>query len=320
MPILVDVLAPQSDGVPTVGAPVTAGVPEFYDCPALSRVKAFVVDAGVTNTLEHVLRDAAGRPLDLSLYFTGDNSLSNSGSDSEPAAVLRAKEAIARGSCSEENPFWEIPATVVEPASGLLRAALPRSLTDVPGIYLLGWGVVQGPNDATRQTLANETAILSVERSLFSPVEIVLNGLGPTTLRELRATIRDTSAGENLRLDEVEYSDDEIMQAICRPIEFFNEIPPPIAPFTTRNCPFRETWRIGALSLLYRAAAAWYRRNKQKVVAAGIAQDDLNRDQEYGQEADRLWKEYNQLIRAKKLEINMGLAAGAIGSAFARSW
>jgi hypothetical protein len=296
---------------------VTPDVPEVGGCPVLTRVNAFLVDQGTSPTLEFVIRDSKGNPVDLSPLFGTSVSSSVSASSGDgvvdyPAVMLRIKEELGRGLWDNGNPVWEVEATVVDPAGGVVQADVPEDVTQNAGIYRLNWGVY----DAAGKLRMVSKALLSVERSLFVPLDIVQRDLGPLTIQSLRGYLRDSSPAENLRLDSVEFGDEEILLAFLRPVEYYNDQPPPIDWFTTRTFPSRFHWSRGTMAQLYEMAAASYRRNKQKLQAGGVMDDDLNRDQEYMGEAQRLWAEFVEWVPRDKVMRNARLVVGSIGSVY----
>ncbi len=56
-----------------------AGIPNVDGCEVLTRLKAFVVDQGVSTTLEHVFRDSNGNPVNLSSLFGSEGESLSSG-------------------------------------------------------------------------------------------------------------------------------------------------------------------------------------------------------------------------------------------------
>lgn len=314
MPITVQpVVQADPPGQPLAVAVVTPGVPQIDGCQILTRARAFVVDQGSVPTLEYTFRDRrSGAPVDLTqLFGAGGDSVSSPGWTGQ--VRVRVKEAVARGDVSD-NPVYELKAVPHAPAAGVVRVGLDPRITAAAGVYFMSWGV---ENVAGQMLLVNNT-LLSVERSLFAPsLDTVTSWVGPMTLGEVRTAIRDSESTENLRLDDVEFSDDEILDAIIRPLEYWNEMPPPLRPqATTRNFTYRFHWRQGTVARLYLMAANWYRRNKQQLQAGGLADDDLNRDQAYDGKGQQLWQEYTDWVKLKKLQLNTALFAGVISSPF----
>ncbi len=299
--------------VPELGV-VEAGIPEYDDCPVLTRTSAFMADQGVPTTLQHVFRDARGNPVDLSAYFgAGGDSISNP-DDWTGKVVVRVQEAAVAGdTCAQ---LWEQAGQPHAPAAGVLRVALDPRITERSGIYRVAWGV---KDTTTGRLVAVNNSLMSVNRGLFGDTESVVRGVGCLSLQDVRMALRDSAAAENVRLADVEFSDAEVVNAILRPIMFWNETQPPLhTAANTRDFPFREHWLRGTCALLLTTASDWYMRNKQLVVAGGVSNDDFNRNQEYLQRGGMLWKEYADWVQNKKAEINYQLAAGVVASPYGR--
>lgn len=298
---------------------VTAGIRSIDDCPALRRIKAFLVDQGVQATLEHVFRDRTGNPVDLSGYLV-DASESSASSESatvppDGSLVLRVKEALASGLNSVCNPLWEIVGNSPEPSAGLVHARLPASLVEHAGLYVLNWAI----KDVNGDVVFVNDGLLSVERSQFAMEEMTrAKDLGPPTINEIRMELMDTSSADNALLDDIEFSDDQLLNAIAKPIELWNETPPPIGVMTTRDFPYRGAWRRGIIAQLLLTAAHNYRRNMLQVQAGGVTVADKNKEREYLAAGRDLWQEYTAWLLNKKVEINARAVAGSFGSTYGR--
>jgi len=281
---------------------ITAQMPYRDSCPVLTRAKAFIIPQDLAATLEHVLRDRNGTPLDLTTL------------PHQPlSAELRIAEWIIGARQPEPEPPVTQTATIVHPAGGVVQADWPDACQR-PGIYRLNWGVY----DALQRLVVIETAIASVERNLFGAPQPGDFGEGPITLQEMRMRLMDSSRNENTLLDDVEFNDEQILLALAEPIRLWNETPPPVCYFTSRDFPFHSAWATGALAKLYELAAAHYRRNFLQTVGGGVQIADKAKERDYMQEALRCKQEYESWMTNKKVEINMQLYVGHMPSPYAR--
>lgn len=308
-----------SGGVPPVlDTVVRAGIPALDGCPVLTRLKAFFVDQGVCATLEHVFRDrVTGLPANLSGWLTAHQSMSASVSALAPAGTvkLRVKEFLGSGYDATRNPVWEQWGEAQDPAGGVLRAQLTPDMVEHAGIYDLNWAVV----DERGRPVAVDRGLLSVERSLF-PVfaDTLARNLGPPTLQEVRMGLRDSSAHEGGNMfDDVEFGGEEIALALAEPVRLWNESPPPIERYTTRDFPYRGAWLSGVKGQLHLQAANFYRRARMATQGGGVQLDDRNKEREYLQEGQRLWQEYTSWMLTKKVEHNLRRFSGAAPSPYA---
>lgn len=287
---------------------VRATIPEIDDCKVLTRFKAFIVDQGALSVLEHIFRDRKGNPVNLSRWLT-DTAVSQSTSSSSSSgtatgsARVRVKEFVGVDVGRPSSPVWELDdVSAFDPSAGILRCKLEASLVENSGIYELHWAVC----DSDGNPVMVDRAILSIERSQF-PVfsDTVRKDLGPPTLQEIRMRLRDSAGTENLLLDDIEFHDEQILLALAEPVRFWNESPPPIELYNTRNFPYRGAWISGVLAQLHLMAANHYRRNRLAHSAGGTTVDDKNKEREYLGEGQRLWAEYKDWCLAKKVEHNM---------------
>lgn len=317
MPLIVELQSTSSGDVGVAaGSVITADIPELYNCPILTRIKAFVVPQGGVPVLEHVFRDPkTGNPIDLS-DLIDDLDTSESSSESGSNAIkVRIREPMGRSAPSPRDPIFELTGTARDVAAGTVRATLEAEITAIAGIYEMVWAIVNSDG----QTLLIDRSLLSVERSLFTPNTLALRkNLGPPSLQELRMLMMDSSRNENLLLDDVEFGNEQLLLAITKPVEYWNEQPPNLKRrYTTRDFPLRNAWVNGILGQLYIMAAAHYRRNLLKHSAAGTAINDKDKEREYRAEGLRLWQEYQQFVSLKKVELNLYKFAGGNSSEYA---
>lgn len=285
---------------------ITAGIPLNRDnCPVMTRVKAFMGQEGVYSILEHTFRMRDGRPADLSVITTVSDSVS---APSEDTVLIHIKEVDNR---SNRHPVI-IEGDITNAAEGTVRMKLTRAVAGQAGLYQISWGFVRNGEII----LVNNT-LLSIERNLFGPG----NGVkphqpGPPTIGEIRARLWDSGPGDNLLLDDVEFSDDQILSAILWPVQDWNEKPPPVGTYNTFNFPFRSAWIDAAIGQLYLYGAAFYRRNKLNGSAGGVNLNELDRDGAYMEAYKLHLTNWNEFRDRKKLEANMALCTGTLGSSY----
>ncbi len=208
-----------------------------------------------------------------------------------------------------------IDVDVINFGTGYVRAhSLPDKIIREPGIYIEEWGVF---TEDKRMLFSNQCCTF-VRRGLFGlssdPAKM---NLGPPSIEEIRLSLRDNSPADNTLLDDVEFDAAEIAQAVVRPLQYWNETPPPLRPIqTTKTFPFREMWLLGIQSNLLDMAANNYRRNDLQYNAGGVAVADKAKEQFYSAAAGRLRQQFIEMCRAKKIEINISLFSGSISSQY----
>jgi hypothetical protein len=134
---------------------------------------------------------------------------------------------------------------------------------------------------------------------------------GSLSTWEVRMAMRDMCPDANFLLDSVEFSQEEIMWAIRRPIEYWNGALPPVSLFTVDTFPFRYQWLDATVGELLLMAALWMRRNDLDYSAAGLQIMDTKKWPDYhklGTEKIENWKKY---VEEKKKSLN---AEGAYGT------
>lgn len=297
---------------------VTAGIPRKDGCPVLTRLKAFIVDQGVLATLEHAFRDKLGKVADLSPLFP-ESSASASETAGQNRIKLRIKEFLGSSVQPSSNPLWEVDGAVIDAGRGKIQATLDADLVQLSGMYELSWAVV---NEDDAPVLVDR-GLLSIERSLWTAdPQRAMRDVGPPTLQEIRQRMFDSSAADNTLLAEIEFGDEQILLAMAEPIRAWNEEPPPIGRFTTRDFPFRGAWVTGIMAQLHLTAGNHYRRNRLAHSAGGTSIDDKNKEREYMAEGQRLWTDYILWLRRMKAQINARSFVGSLASAYSalRDW
>jgi len=72
----------------------------------------------------------------------------------------------------------------------------------------------------------------------------------------------------------------------------------------------------GIQAYLYRMAANTYRRNSLAYNAGGVAIDDKNKEREYASAGSEMLREFQDMVQAKKVEINIAGFAGNVRSQY----
>jgi hypothetical protein len=287
-------------------------------CPVLPKLQCHEIQMGQDARLLWQFKNAEGEAVNLNLC---DSQCSQSSQLDEafdaigtPDCTVELRIREITGNCQQDKVYC-LNVEIIDAPSGTVRAsALPKEIVREPGIYIEEWGVFT----PDKRMLFSNQCCTFVRRGLFG-LESNTNkrNAGPPTLEEIRLALRDNSPTDNLLLDDIEFDSAEIAQAVVRPINFWNEIPPPIRPIqTTKTFPFREMWMLGIQAYLLETAAHHYRRNHLPYNAGGVAIDDKNKEQAYAAKSMELMQRFQEMVRAKKVEINISLFSGSIGSAY----
>lgn len=304
------ILCPRTPTEPTTGAVV------------LTRTHAVNVPGEQKASIDHIMRDANGQAVDLSDCLCEGDGGSLSSTSSESAGdcpctydmVFRLAEYLSGGG-------KEYPVEVVDAKAGHVRVNLEACDTSVPGVYFGEFALVACPADEAQDStvIFSNHMYVFIGRNLWNNRMNCTGPAGPPSISEIRMHLRDTEPSESFLLDNLAFSDEEIMQAIYLPVQYWNEIPPPIGTHTTANFPYRYHWLMAIAGYLFLTAAEQMRRNNLRYSASGVNIDDQNKEPNYEQAAQRRLDEFREFVKRKKAEINLSNAYGGIGSPYGRN-
>ena len=130
--------------------------------------------------------------------------------------------------------------------------------------------------------------------------------------------MRDVCPEFNTLLEDVEFSDEDIMFAMIRPIREWNETPPDLSgsggSFTQNTFPWRDYQMRATIGYLLNAAAIHQQRNQFNYSAGGVSIRDKDKATPYLGISERLLGEWREFILLKKKEINANLCYGSVRS------
>lgn len=283
---------------------VSAPVSETNGQPLLTRMRAVSITQGQCATIEWQMHDKDGIPVDLSgcQVSTPENLFK---------VVLRLKEQLSLGNATGVRA---VDATVTDPATGKVSATLTKNMVGVPGIYYAEMALINVPAQQSNQpcVVFSNTFYLIINRSTFDST--TTQG-GPPSIAEVRLHLRDSNPGESYLLDRLMFDDAEIALAISRPVQYWNEIPPPLDQvYNTQNFPFRYHWLEGICANLFLMVAEQYRRNQFNYAAGGLTVDDQNKEAAYERAGQTRWQAYREWVRLTKASINLEGCYGEVTS------
>jgi len=203
------------------------------------------------------------------------------------AVTVTAREAFW-----SQDILFETTATVTNAAEGIISLS-------VPALSFAGAAYAEVTVERGGQVVYIQPFHLISQRTLKE------RGMGQLTLMEIRIFLRDVTAQSNFTLDEVEFTDVEIMRAMEMPIEYWNETPPSVGTYKLSNFPFRYHLTFGTVAHLFRIAAHHYIREETTIRVTGGTIDHKNKAAQYlalAQDYDGRWQAF---VRRKKAELNM---------------
>jgi len=140
-----------------------------------------------------------------------------------------------------------------------------------------------------------------------------LNGVGPRT-GDIRQAMRDFSAGANVLLGDMEFSDHEIATALHRTVQEFNEMQPPISTlYDPQGLPSKEGFLRGTCCKLLEASIFRFARNEMPYNAGGVAYDDMAKMQPYMALLQSAKQEWQTWAKQLKVTITCSECMGSTG-------
>lgn len=297
-----DVLPVSCVGQNVVAAPVSAQNGQ----PVLTRMRAVSLMQGQCGVVEWQMIDRDGVPVNLAPCNLSDP-------ESPLKVVLRLKEQISLGN---NRPVREVAATVSDAATGKVSAQLSAGMVDVPGVYYGEMALVNMPEQEANRpcVIFSNTFYVIINRGTFELRQNNRRG-GPPSIAEIRLHLRDSSPAESYLLEHLMFDDAEIALAITRPVQFWNEVPPPLSQmYSTQNFPYRYHWLEGICANLFLMVAEQFRRNQLSYQAGGVALDDQNKEGAYERAGQMRWQAYRDWVRGAKASINLESCYGEVSS------
>jgi hypothetical protein len=280
----------------------------FYGCVPQDKSNTFVVEGGAPTTLMYQVRDASGVAVDLTVFFPSGNV-----EESEDADGLFVWFVVADNTGVANKPE---PAQIIDAKNGGIKFELPEYVYNIPCIY--AFHVYVGNKKTFPQTRKAKAALpgRGVVLVEWSPI-INIAGFPHSSVRvvpsieDVRRKLDDFTSKNDL-LQQLEFSTDDIVHALIRPVHIFNEATPSLRnhTYSLSNFPYYDNWIIGAAAELLRIAVIHYMRNKLVSSHGGINGDEKQRDQDYLQLAETYRQEYRNWCHAKKQELNTGPGQG----------
>lgn len=148
----------------------------------------------------------------------------------------------------------------------------------------------------------------------------------PAPLRdEIRMFLRDVpgfipgSGSENVLLDDVEFSNEELALAIRLAVSRFNSMNPPIRHLVAEQIPL-DILLYGVAMFLINAESFRQLRNQTSVPDGETAIGIDDKHQAYAALKQRLSDEFTAQATSWKVAKNMAACWGGVNSAFGRAW
>ena len=252
--------------------------------------------------------DEVGAVRDLTRYIVG-YSEGNPPSGKWPTALPCTKGTLVtiRDNAAQSVPTWQKLVPIIDAEHGIVELEFTNKDLNTPGLYLAELSCVyEGQIELTFSFYVEAAPSLTWQ------------GVGsPITISEIRLWARDNVPADNFLLDEVEYKNGEIVAAIRRAIDMWNETIPLVSAYgyTPITFPYRSAWVEVTLGFLQGIAAENYLRNALNYSAGGVTIDDkMIKYKSYREDSVRRIEQYKQWVTQVKRQLNANQAYGRLGS------
>ena len=125
------------------------------------------------------------------------------------------------------------------------------------------------------------------------------------TAEHIRFFLMDRMANENFLLEDIEFTDEDISNAIVLTVDRYNSTTPLVNTYSSTDFPYRYEMLLGASAMLLRAKAInMMRNNLDYSTADGVAINDLDKRKEYFSVAQAFDAEFIDRITKIKVSRN----------------
>lgn len=150
-------------------------------------------------------------------------------------------------------------------------------------------------------------------RLLIRASVLTSGGVEIPTVGDVRGFLVDRCPADNRLLLSVQFTDDQILDAMQFAVDDWNSTPPRVASFTAATFPWRYQWVLATAAQLLRSAALQQVRNNATYQSGTVTVNDSDKGRDFAAFANQLRQEWREWMTAKKREININLGWGGSG-------
>lgn len=250
-------------------------------------------------TVDLVVRDETGAALDLTTLETPYLSSSSAGVN-ELEVRLAASTTF-----SALTPIFAADGEITDATLGEVRFEFTPTMTQYAGIFLASLGVFW--NDTLKH---QQMVYLEFMPNNFGAT----TSAGPLTVPEVRMDIADVCPDANYLIDELEFTDAEILHCMRKAVDMFNETPPRVIQYRYDNFPHRAAWLGATGAFLLRMIWHRYARGTLDYSAGGISvRDQRYQADTYIREAKQSLEQFREWSQSVQVAQNIELAYGSVG-------
>ena len=188
----------------------------------------------------------------------------------------------------------------------------PEQIDNKPGIH---YSLINC-FDQQSKLIKTFKCILQVQRGFYG----CSVDLDPLSVNYVRTAIYDTCAAHNVLLDDLQFSDFQIIYCMQRAVDSWNDMPPSLYDkMTISNFPYKAKLCTGTMAYLFTTAAYRYIRNQMRHSNAGLTYDDQAKGQSYIQLGQMNKQQWDSWTNNKKTQLNMNQCMGTISDIYHQS-
>lgn len=195
-------------------------------------------------------------------------------------------------------------------SDGFIQLQLGSTQTNnIPGIHYCLINCFDAQNNLVKVF----KCVLQIQRGFYG----CSSGLDPITVSYVRAAVYDTCAAHNVLLDDLQFSDIQIIYCMQRAVDSWNDMPPALHDkMTISNFPYKSQLCLGTMAYLFNMAAYRYIRNQMRHSNAGLTYDDQAKGQTYLQLGQMNKQQWDSWSTNKKTQLNMQQCMGTISDIY----
>ena len=219
--------------------------------------------------------------------------------------ILTCVTSIARTMCLDGTAC-----TVADAENGVVTLPLTPGILNVAGIF---------ESEITARNVDEETIAATgfflVVRPSLRAGDVSSTGISSMpTIMDVRRTLHDKCADDNYLLDDVEFTDTEIVYCMLQALREFDEMPPRLpATYGSGAFPWTNLWLLGTAAHLLSMAGHKYTRNRLDYSAGGVSVQDKAKGQEYEAQYRRVRDEWWKAALRQKQALNLKTFTGIVG-------
>lgn len=221
------------------------------------------------------------------------------GSESQPADITAADSIrfILKKSSEDTQLYMDTTALPGDDPGEVVLELMPQ----FPGMWLGAFILY----DEDGYTIDQYACWVQVTKAMDSPYAV-----SALTVPEVRSFLWDRCGADNKILDDMQFADEQIMDAMRQAIDEWNDTPPDVARYTTTDFPYRHAWLIGTSAYLLRSLAINMIRNNATFATGTVTVNENDKGPVFKAISDQLFDEYRTWVMRKKREININQGWG----------